>query len=150
MSSVKKKPAAKGKRPTRAALRRELRHLARDFADELVNVLDRHGMWDDSSPEEPTRDDAARRIRRSLGDLEKVMHRILADLKTRKEPVSIGKVAATLGLSSRQVAHPMGLLVDDGRVLRGGVRRGARYELAPPPKPQKKKAAKRSKRRKKA
>ena len=64
MSSAKRKTAAKGKRPTRAALRRELRHLARDFADELVNVLDRHGMWDDSGPEQPTRDDAARRIRR--------------------------------------------------------------------------------------
>ncbi len=117
----------RAKRPTRAALRRELRLLARDFADQLVTVLDRHGMWDEAAVmDEPGE---SSRIRRSTSELEKVMARILDDLHTRKEPVSIGKVAATLGLSSRQVAHPMSLLVDEGKVMRSGERRGARYQV---------------------
>lgn len=133
-----------GKRPTRAALRREIRLLARDFADQLVTVLDRHGMWDEAAVLDDSGDTSAR-IRRSTSDLEKVMARILDDLHTRKEPVSIGKVAATLGLSSRQVAHPMSLLVDEGKVLRSGERRGARYQVVAhkPPVKRRKKTARR-------
>jgi len=135
-------------RSSRKAVRRELRQLAREFADQLVVMLERHGVWDDEGHERELGDDAARRIRRSLADLEKVMNRILADLNTRKEPVAIGKVAATLGLTSRQAAHPMSLLVETGKVLRHGERRGARYELAPPPEPPARKTRKKKRSRK--
>lgn len=134
-------------RPTRAALKRELRRLAREFADDVVVLLDQHRVWDDVKVERPPLDDEAKRIRRSTDTLEKVKSRILTELGTRSEPVSIGSVAATLGLTSRQITHPMSLLVEEGDVLRTGVRRGARYELAPRrrkrSKPKKKAARKR-------
>ncbi len=118
-------------KPTRAALRRELRRLARDFADDIVALLDRHGAWDEARAEEPSSDDESKRVRRTSDALEKVKARIVAELGTRSEPVSIGSVAATLGLTSRQITHPMSLLVEEGAVVRDGVRRGARYALAP-------------------
>lgn len=118
-------------KPTRAGLKRELRRLAREFADDVVMLLDRHGVWDEVKIERPALDDDAKRIRRSTDALEKVKARILTELGTRSEPVSIGSVAATLGVTSRQITHPMSLLVEEGDVLRTGVRRGARYELAP-------------------
>lgn len=131
-------------KPTRTALKRELRRLARDFADDIVALLDRHGVWDDVKQERPARRADDKRVRRSAEALTKVKARILGELSTRSEPVSIGSVAATLGMTSRQITHPMSLLVEEGAVLRTGVRRGARYELAP------KERRKRAKKKKKA
>jgi DNA-binding transcriptional ArsR family regulator len=116
------------KRPGRAALRRELRQLAREFADEIVRVLDSHGIWSEGARDAS---DDTRRIRRTMTDLETVMGQIVADLSTRSEPVAIGKIADMLSLSSRQVAHPMAMLVESGQVIRSGERRGARYQIAP-------------------
>jgi len=126
--------AAAKRPPSRAAIRRELRRLTRELADTLVEMLDNSGVWSDARVERADGDAGARRVRRTTEALDKVMARILADLRTRKEPVAIGTVAATLGVTSRQIAHPMSLLVTEGRVRRSGERRGARYRLAPPPK----------------
>ncbi len=118
-------------KPTRTALRRELRRLARDFADDIVDLLDRHGMWDEVKAEPAEIDNDDKRVRRSADALGRVKTRILAELATRSTPVSIGSVAATLGLTSRQITHPMSLLVEEGVVERSGARRGARYQLTP-------------------
>lgn len=120
--------------PSRAAIRRELRRLARELADTLVDMLDGSGVWSDGRVDHLNGDAGAKRVRRTAEALDKVMARIVADLRTRKEAVAIGTVAATLGMTSRQIAHPMSLLVDEGKVIRTGERRGARYRLAPPPK----------------
>jgi len=114
-------------RPTPAALRRELRKLARDFADDVVALLEAHGMWDEPEPDSDGL--GARRMRRSPDDLLQVMDAIVEDLAARTEPVSIGEVAEALDTTSRRITHPMSLLVDEGKVQRSGERRGARYEL---------------------
>jgi DNA-binding transcriptional ArsR family regulator len=137
----------KPNKPTRAALRRELRRLARNFADDIVDLLDRHGVWDDVKAERPATTESPR-VRRSPDALAKVKSRIVSELRTRSEPVSIGSIAATLGLTSRQITHPMSLLVDEGLVLRTGIRRGARYRLAPQKRGRSKK--KKTKKKKKA
>jgi predicted HTH transcriptional regulator len=128
--------ADKPGKPTPAALRRELRRLARDFADDVVAVLEEHGMWDE--PELDEDELAARRVRRSPGDLQQVMTIIVAELKRCTEPVSIGYVAEVLGTTSRQITHPMSLLVDEGKVERSGARRGARYQVKKRKRPAKK------------
>ncbi len=132
-------------RPTRTALKRELRSLARDFADDMLALLDRHGVWDESRPEHTVDDDDAKRVRRSGDALKEVKTRILAELGSCSEPVSIGAVASTLGMTSRQITHPMSILVDAGDVQRTGIRRGARYQIA-----RTEKRTKRTKRKKKA
>ena len=119
-----------GGRPTPAALRRELRKLARDFADDVVALLDDHGMWDEPEPDSDAL--GARRMRRSPDDLLQVMDAILDDLSSRAGPVSIGEVADALETTSRRITHPMSMLVDEGKVARTGERRGARYELKRP------------------
>lgn len=129
-------------RPTPAALRRELRKLARDFADDVVALLEEHGMWDEPEPDSDAL--GARRLRRSPDDLLQVMDAIVEDLAARGDPVSIGEVADALETTSRRITHPMSLLVEEGKVLRTGERRGARYELKRP-KATKKKAKARAK-----
>ena len=74
-----------GGRPTPAALRRELRKLARDFADDVVALLEDHGMWDEPEPDSDAL--GARRMRRSPDDLLQVMDAILDDLSSRAGPV---------------------------------------------------------------
>ena len=114
-------------RPSPAALRRELRKLARDFADDVVALLEEQGMWDEPAPESDAL--GARRMRRSPDDLLQVMDAILDNLSSRTAPVSIGEVAEALQTTSRRITHPMSLLVEDGKVVRTGERRGARYEV---------------------
>ena len=101
--------------------------MARELADRLFELLEEQGLWDESGERDGA--DASKRVRRTPDTLEKLMSRILADLRTRAEPVSIGQVAAALGLTSRQIAHPMSLLVEEGKVLQSGQRRGTRYQL---------------------
>jgi hypothetical protein len=127
-------PAEPGRRsrPGRAALRRELRVMARDFADQLVGLLERAGFWDERHGGEA--DDEPKRVRRSSDTLDDVKELIVAELKQLRGPVGIGAVAAALGMKSRQITHPMSLLVEEGKIVRHGVRRGARYEIAPRPK----------------
>jgi len=106
-----------------------MRRLARDFADDLVELLERHGMWDLPQDDEPN-DFGAKRVRRTTVALERVAARIVEDLQGRRRPVAISTVAKALGMTPREIAHPMSLLVDRGRVVRTGERRGARYRLA--------------------
>ena len=121
-------------RANKAALKRELRKLARDFAEDVIATLERHGVFDEDTTLRPR--DEARRSRRSSSSLGKLMARIVADLETRSQPVAIGQVAGALGLTSRKIAYPMSMLVDAGQVVRHGTRRAARYQLAPEtPKP---------------
>ncbi|MCA9621363.1 MAG: hypothetical protein KC731_20210 [Myxococcales bacterium] len=109
-----------------AVLRRELRRMARTFADEVVALLEEHGVWDE--PQELGEDEPPRQ-RRTSDALEAIMDAIVADLRARRGPVSIGQVAQALETTSRQITHPMSLLVEQGKVERQGARRGARYEL---------------------
>jgi hypothetical protein len=109
-------------------LKRELRNLARDFADQLVEVLDRYGMWD--APEEDDQDLASKRVRRSLDTLHEVGDHILASLSDHGEQIAISDIAAELGLTPRDIAHPIALLVSEGKVIKSGTRRGTRYQVA--------------------
>ena len=120
---------AAARRPTRTALKRELRRLARDFADELVDLIERHGMWDAPQDDEPD-DLGIKRVRRTAAALERVAGRILNDLQGRRRPVAISTVAKGLGMTPREIAHPMSLLVAQGKVILTGERRGTRYRLA--------------------
>jgi DNA-binding transcriptional ArsR family regulator len=117
------------KKLTKAGLRRAVRAMALEIADAVVELVEEQGLWDESGPESEDDDLAAPRVRRSPVDLEQWMARILAELRRSDEPVAIGAIAARLGTSSRQLAHPMALLVDQGKVERSGERRGARYQL---------------------
>jgi hypothetical protein len=125
--------------PSRTALRRQLRQLARNFADDIVELLDRQGVWDDGAGDD--NEDEAKRVRRSPDALSQVKERILAELAALHTPASIGAIANRMGLTSRQITHPLSLLVDDQAVLRSGARRGARYQLAPRKRASKKKRA---------
>ncbi|MBI4953006.1 MAG: hypothetical protein HY908_13310 [Myxococcales bacterium] len=113
----------------RATLRRELRRLTRDFADALLEVLERHGVF-----EEPDEDEPALRVRRSQDALDDICERVLVELRGRRQPEPIGTIAHDLGTEPRYLAHPLALLVERGVVVRTGRRRGARYALARPAK----------------
>jgi hypothetical protein len=130
-------------KPTRTALRRELRNLARAFADGVVDLLDRHGMWEETLVEES---DLGKRTRRTMDALQSVAELVMGDLRGRKQPVAISVIAEALGMDTREVAHPIHLLVSEGKVVQSGSRRGARYQLARrarKPKKGKKRGAKR-------
>jgi hypothetical protein len=116
------------RKPSRGALRREIRDLARSFADDLVLLLERHGIWSELEAVEPD-DAAARRIRRSPDALRGLGDRILDDLRARKGPAAISAIAGAVGATAREIAHPIHLLVEQGLVQRSGERRGARYEI---------------------
>ena len=75
------------RKPTRTTMRRELRNLARAFADGVVELLDRHGMWEEAAADEE--DIAGKRVRRTMDTLRDVADRILGDLRSRKQPVAI-------------------------------------------------------------
>jgi len=109
-------------------LRRELRAAARDFADELLELLVTHGVWDNGH--EPGGAPATARVRRSATALEGIAKRVLEVLRAQAEPVAISTIAAALGMSPRKIAHPVSLLVAEGKIRRSGERRGARYQLA--------------------
>lgn len=127
-------------KPTRTALRRELRNLARAFADGVVELLDRHGMWEEAPIEES---DLGKRTRRTMDALQSVGELVLADLRSRKQPVAISVIAEALGMDTREVAHPIHLLVSEGKVVQSGSRRGARYQVARRARAKPKKARKR-------
>jgi DNA-binding transcriptional ArsR family regulator len=121
--------AADERRLSRSALKRRVRRMARDIADGIVALLDQHGMWD-----EPVRQRAPRsgqaRVRRSVAALEEVCARVFGIVRRAREPVAISAIAGALRMKPREVAHPLALLVDEGKVVRSGERRGARYALA--------------------
>lgn len=123
------RPPSDEARQARSHLKGELRQLTRAFAHDLIALLDRYGVFDEDKPLKPPPKMETKRVRRTQDALDVVQGRILDDLRTRTEAVSIGMVARSLGLTSRQVAHPMRLLVENGVVLRSGERRGARYQL---------------------
>ncbi len=117
--------------PSRTALRRAIRELARAFGEQLLGLLEEQGLFREPA-RAPEREDevaAPRRYRRTRGALEVVLSRVLAELGRRETPVSIGVLAAALGVETRILAHPLSLLVEQGKVERTGERRGARYEL---------------------
>lgn len=115
-------------RLTKAALRRAIRAMALELADAVVDMVEAEGLWDEPPAEEDA-ELAAPRVRRSPADLERCMDRIVAAVEEAAAPVAIGAIAERLGTSSRQIAHPMARLVEEGRVVRTGARRGARYEV---------------------
>ncbi len=117
------------KRLTRAALRQRVRAMARDIADGLVELLERHGRWDEAAPA-PVEEPGPKRVRRSEAALEEVCAEVIDLLRRAKEPLAISAIADALGLGRREVAHPLSLLVEEGKLLRSGTRRGTRYSLA--------------------
>jgi len=98
-------------------------------------------MWELPQDDEPN-DFGAKRVRRTTAALERVADRIVEDLQGRRRAVAISTVAKGLGMTPREIAHPMSLLITRGKVVRTGERRGARYRLAT--KRAAKRAAKRS------
>ena len=113
--------------PNKVQLRRELRALAREFADRVVDVLEEHGMFEerpnDWSVQTP-------RVRRTPDALSALCERLLEVLETTDDAVAISRLAQDVGMSTREIAHPLSLLIDKGLVVRSGLRRGARYRLA--------------------
>jgi hypothetical protein len=118
------------KRVTRTALRQKLRRLAREFAESIVELLERHGMWADSERVEPAEEDKPKRVRRSEATLEIMCGKVLELIRRAREPVAISAISEGLGLAPRDVGHPLRLLVEEGKLRRTGTRRGARYSLA--------------------
>ena len=108
----------------RAAVRRDLRQLVADFAEGLVALLDRRGLFDDHDEEA-----LSERVRRSPDMLAEVCARVLASLRAHRQPVAISIIADDLASTPRQLAHPLALLVERGQVTRTGTRRGTRYAL---------------------
>ena len=117
------------KKLTKAGLRRVIRNMAAELADAIVDLVEEQGLSGELEPE--SEDDLGEpRVRRSQADLEDWMNRIVAELHRIDEPIAIGRVAERLGTTSRKIAHPMALLVEQGKVARQGERRGARYQIA--------------------
>ncbi|MFP6684758.1 MAG: hypothetical protein VB934_08600 [Polyangiaceae bacterium] len=113
-------PAA---RPGRTVVRRELRRVARAFADELLSTLDDLGVFDPEA-RTPAR---AKRVRRSDHNLDELSVRIIALMNHYGEALAISDIAAGLELSKRDIAHPMAQLVAAEKLVQIGERRGVRY-----------------------
>lgn len=121
---------------TRTALRRELRRLSREFADELCEMLERYGVFEalaqQARPGTAHRaaDEGARvRIRRSDDALEAICGEVLEALRVERAPAAISTIAARMGTTPREIAHPLALLVARGDVTKRGERRGTRYSV---------------------
>ncbi|MBW2522534.1 MAG: hypothetical protein JRI23_00085 [Deltaproteobacteria bacterium] len=121
---------------TRTALRRELRRLSREFADQLYETLEEHGVFEalaqQGKPTVPTDGASAGphvRIRRSDEDLEAICRQVLRILRAVRAPVAISTIAAQLGTRPRDIAHPIALLVARGEITKTGERRGTRYAV---------------------
>ncbi len=115
-------PAA---RPGRTVVRRELRRVARAFADELLSTLDDLGVFDPEA-KIPAR---AKRVRRSDHNLDELSVRIIALMNHYGEALAISDIAAGLELSKRDIAHPIAQLVAAEKLVQIGERRGVRYVL---------------------
>lgn len=113
-------PAA---RPGRTVVRRELRRIARAFADELLSTLDELGVFDPEA-KTPAR---TKRVRRSDHNLDELSVRILALMSHYGEALAISDIAAGLELSKRDIAHPVAQLVAADKLVQLGERRGVRY-----------------------
>ena len=128
-------------RSTRTELKRELKQLARQFADQLVDLLDAYGVWDEpdevAGPEQGLR---SRRVRRGVDELERMGERVVAALRKLVKPAAISELAEVMRLDARNIAHPLARLVEGGTIVRTGERRGTRYHL---PRPTKKSPTKR-------
>jgi predicted Rossmann fold nucleotide-binding protein DprA/Smf involved in DNA uptake len=120
------------RKPTRTDVKRELRRITRDFADTLIETLDRLGVWNDNGRDEEDDDLAATRVRRTAPALGKLRELISDDLRARRRPVAISTIARSLGLTTREISHPLALLVQEGKVRKTGERRGTCYRLARP------------------
>ena len=112
------------KRLSRAALRQRAHQLARRFAADLFALLDKNGIWE-AAPPTDTRTQT--RVRRTEAALEEACRDVLAIIRRARDPIAISDVAAALDLAPREVGHPLALLVAEGKVVRTGTRRGARY-----------------------
>ena len=126
----------KGRRLTRTALRRELRQLSRQFAEQLFETLERYGVWEDLARREraTSRTKAGGdqpRARRSEAALLAAQDEVLGVLRTATEPLAISAIARRLGVTTGQIAHPIAMLVARGTLIKTGERRGARYAVAP-------------------
>ena len=117
-------------KPTRAEVKRELRRITREFADTLLETLDRLGVWSNGAADEEEEELAAIRVRRSAPALSKLCELIIDDLRARRRPVAISTIAQSLGLTTREISHPLATLVQESKVLKSGERRGTRYQLA--------------------
>jgi hypothetical protein len=134
--------AAKEPTPSRSDLRRELRRLARQFADDLIDTLDRYGVWEEPKLDAEAAELASKRVRRTRDTLQTLGDDVLAVLLAHDEPIAISVLAEVLDLGTRTIAHPLAMLVSEGRVVQHGTRRGARYEPTRRPKATKKAKAK--------
>ena len=119
---------------TRTALRRELRRLTREFADQLCETLEEHGVFEALAqrrqPEPPAGSEATEpRVRRSDEDLEAVCRRVLKTLRAERASMAISAIAAQLGTTPREISHPLALLVAQGKITKTGERRGTRYAI---------------------
>lgn len=114
--------------PNKAQLRRELRSLAKEFADRVFVLLEEHGIFDERSSDWSVQ---APRVRRSPDALSALSERLLVALEEADEAVAISRLAQAVALSTREIAHPLSLLIEQGKVVRSGQRRGARYRLVP-------------------
>jgi len=110
-------------RPGRTVVRRELRRVARAFADELLSTLDELGVFDPEA-RTPAR---AKRVRRSDHKLDELSVRIIALMNHYGEALAISDIAAGLELSKRDIAHPIAQLVAAEKLVQIGERRGVRY-----------------------
>ncbi len=116
-------------KPSRSELRRKVRSLARQFADDLIGLLDDGGFWEEPEPQSDD-DPLSRRVRRSDAALEVLADRIEQALRDNPKAVAISAIAEALQVSARELTHPMNRLLSDGRILRVGEKRGARYTVA--------------------
>jgi hypothetical protein len=124
---------------SRSALRREVRKLALDLAQALMQLLERQGLWDEGAL--PTRapgaeaslrpeSEESRRVRRPTALLDALSERLVGALRHERAPVAISALARRLGTSPRVISHPLAQLVARGEVSKSGTRRGTRYALA--------------------
>lgn len=111
-------------RELRKQVRAVVGRLARAFAAELAAELERLLLGVDTV--RPTPHEKARR-RRDDRALEDVSSRVLAFVANATGPVAIRELSAALELDRRELAHPLSLLVSEGKLARTGERRGARY-----------------------
>jgi hypothetical protein len=126
--------------PTRAALRHELRRLALELADRLMEAFDELGIWDEhgrfavrphaaEAESAPGHGEEARRVRRPDSALRAIRDRVVVTLQHLGAPAPISAIARRLGMNVRALAHPLALLVQGGRVAKTGTRRGTKYAV---------------------
>src|SRR4051794_36585760 len=112
-------------------LRRALRAAAMRFVEDVIGITRAHASaFGDERVESAT--GASKRARRRAPNLHAIADEVIGAVPP--EGAAVSAIAAAIGRTPSEIAHPIAQLLAEGRLCKEGTRRGTRY-FTPRPAP---------------